>query len=142
VISFPPYSARFPVAPIAILFGSLLTALGAAAFYSPDLFAGGNPGQISAASPAFIGFPILLSGLLTALRPNLRKHAMHLAAVFGVLGVLGGLVPMFIRKFDFGTTAVQVGLGMTLLSGVFVFLCVRSFIQARKAREAAAAIPS
>jgi hypothetical protein len=126
------------MAPVAMLFGSLLTALGAAAYYSPDLFAGGNPGQVSAASPAFIGFPILLSGLLTAAMPNLRKHAMHLAAVFGVLGVVGGLVPMFLRKFDFATTAVQVGLGMTLLSAIFVFLCVRSFIAARKAREAAA----
>jgi hypothetical protein len=29
-------------------------------------------------------------------------------------------------------------LGMTLLSAIFVFLCVRSFIAARKAREAAA----
>ena len=53
-----------------------------------------------------------------------------------LLGVVGGFVPVVLRKFDVGTTAVQVGLGMTVLSGVFLVLCVRFFIAARKARLA------
>ena len=123
----------------AIVFGALLTALGAVAYFNPGLLAGGNPHQVSAASPAFIGLPIALAGLVSLAAPGVRKHAMHVAAVFGLLGVLGGFVPVILRKFDVGTTAVQVGLGMTVLSGVFLFLCVRSFIAARKARRAAAA---
>ncbi len=123
----------------AIVFGSLLTVLGAVAYLDPGLLAGGNPKQISAASPAFIGLPIALAGLASLAVPGARKHALHLAAVLGLLGVLGGFVPVVLRKFDVGTTAVQVGLGMTLLSGVFLFLCALSFIAARKAREAVAA---
>jgi hypothetical protein len=121
----------------AIVFGALLTALGAVAYFNPDLLAGGKPNQISAASPAFVGLPIALAGLLSLAAPGARKHAMHLAAVLALLGVVGGFVPVALRKFDVGTTAVQVGLGMTVLSAVFLFLCVRSFIAARKARQAA-----
>jgi len=120
----------------AIVFGALLTALGAVAYFNPDLLAGGKPNQISAASPAFVGLPIALAGLLSLAAPGARKHAMHLAAVLALLGVVGGFVPVVLRKFDVGTTAVQVGLGMTALSGVFLVLCVRSFIAARKARRA------
>ena len=120
----------------AIVFGALLTALGAVAYFNPDLLAGGKPNQVSAASPAFIGLPIALAGLLSLAAPGARKHAMHLAAVLALLGVVGGFVPVVLRKFDVNTTAVQVGLGMTGLSAVFLFLCVRSFIAARKARQA------
>ncbi|QDU22948.1 hypothetical protein [Urbifossiella limnaea] len=120
----------------AIVFGALLTALGAVAYFNPDLLAGGKPNQISAASPAFVGLPIALAGLLSLAAPGARKHAMHLAAVLALLGVIGGFVPVVLRKFDVNTTAVQVGLGMTGLSAVFLFLCVRSFVAARKARQA------
>ncbi|MBX9584927.1 MAG: hypothetical protein K2X87_31875 [Gemmataceae bacterium] len=122
----------------AIVFGGLLTALGAVAYFDPDLLAGGKPNQISAASPAFIGLPIALCGLLSLKSPGARKHAMHAAAVLALLGVVGGFVPVILRKFDTGQTAVQVGLGMTLLSAIFLGLCVNSFIQARKARARAA----
>lgn len=119
----------------AIVFGSLLTALGAVAFFSPDLIAGGNPRQVSAASPAFIGIPIILTGLATLMKPAIRKHAMHGAALLGLLGTVGGLVPVILRKFDTTQTAVLVGLGMSALSAIFVGLCVKSFIDARKARN-------
>jgi len=120
----------------AIVFGALLTALGAVAYFNPDLLAGGKPNQVSAASPAFVGLPIALAGLLSLAAPGARKHAMHLAAVLALLGVVGGFVPVVLRKFDVSTTAVQVGLGMTALSAVFLFLCVRTFVAARKARQA------
>jgi hypothetical protein len=122
----------------AIVFGGLLTALGAVAFFSPDLIAGGNPRQVSAASPAFVGIPIILTGLAVLMNPALRKHAMHGAAVLGLLGTIGGLVPVILRKFDTTQTAVIVGLGMSVLSAAFLVLCIKSFIDARKARKAAA----
>lgn len=120
----------------AIVFGGLLTALGAVAYLTPDLIAGGNPHQITAASPAFVGIPIVLTGLAVLLKPELRKHAMHAAAVLALLGTVGGLVPVILRKFDTTQTAVLVGLGMSGLSVVFLGLCVKSFIDARKARKA------
>jgi hypothetical protein len=119
----------------AIVFGSLLTALGAVAYFSPDLLAGGNARQISAASPAFVGIPIILTGLAVLMNPALRKHAMHGAALLGLLGTVGGLVPVFLRKFDTTQTAVLVGLGMSALSAAFLALCIKSFIDARKARQ-------
>jgi len=121
---------------VAMIFGALLTALGVVAYTSPDLLGTGDPFKISALSPAFLGVPIALAGLVAALKPSLLKHAMHLAAVLGVLGVVGGFVPVALRSFNFDTAAVKVGVGMTLLSLVFVGLCVKSFIDAKKARKA------
>ncbi len=120
----------------AIVFGILLSALGVTAYASPDTFGGGKPYQISALSPAFIGLPILLAGIAAIAAPGTRKHAMHATAVLGLLGTVGGFVPVILRKFDLEQTAVLVGLTMTVLSGVFVGLCVNSFIQAKKARKA------
>jgi len=121
---------------VAMIFGALLTALGVVAYTSPDLLGTGDPFKISALSPAFLGVPIALAGLVAALKPSLLKHAMHLAAVLGVLGVVGGFVPVALRSFNFDTAAVKVGVSMTLLSLVFVGLCVKSFIDAKKARKA------
>jgi hypothetical protein len=119
----------------AIVFGLLLTALGVTAYVSPDTLGGGKPYQITAASPAYIGLPILIAGIVSLAAPHLRKHAMHGAAALGLLGTIGGLVPAILRKFDTEQTAVLVGLTMTVLSGLFLGLCVKSFIDARKARQ-------
>ena len=120
---------------LALVIGGLLTALGAVAYSSPELLGGDKPYQISALSPAFIGVPLGLAGLLSLLQPTLRKHAMHAAAMFGLLGTLGGLVPAGMSGFDFGKTSVQVGLAMAGLSLLFLVLCVKSFIDVRKARK-------
>ena len=61
---------------------------------------------------------------------------MHLAAVAGLLGTVGGVVPVILRNFQFQETAVKVGLTMCLVSAIFLALCVNSFVQARKARAA------
>jgi uncharacterized YccA/Bax inhibitor family protein len=121
----------------AILFGLLLTALGVTAYVSPDTLGGGKPYQISALSPAFIGVPILLTGILAIAALGTRKHAMHFAAMLGLFGTIGGLVPAVLRKFEI-QTAVIVGISMSVLSALFLGLCVKSFIDARKARQSAA----
>jgi hypothetical protein len=122
----------------AIFFGLLLSAVGVTAYVSPETLGGLKKYQITALSPAFVGIPILLAGLISLAAPGVRKHAMHGAAVLGLLGTIGGLVPAILRKFDFEQAAVLVGLIMTVLSGLFLALCVKSFIDARKAREASA----
>jgi hypothetical protein len=91
--------------------------------------------------PAGIGAVILLCGLL-ALKANFRKHAMHLAAVFGVLGFLGGFAPIIRQQmkgnpFDLSAPAVYVGVLMSVVCFAFVALCVKSFVDARRARKAA-----
>ena len=127
-----------PMPFVAILCGLLLCALGGTAYAATDLLGGGKPYQVSALSPAFLGAPLALLGVLSVALPNLRKHFMHVAAMIGLFGVVGGLVPCFLRSFDFNETAVKVGLGMTVISAVFLVLCIKSFRDARKARTAAA----
>ena len=92
--------------------------------------------------PAYFGLPLAISGAV-ALKPEYRKHAMHVAAVIGLLGFLlplGRLIPVLIRG-SLPAPAALVGLvTMTVLCGVFVVLCVRSFIDARRHRESAVPI--
>jgi hypothetical protein len=123
---------------IALVIGGLLTALGVIAYTSPDLLGTGKTHEPTALSPAVVGVLLMFTGLVSLVAPQMRKHAMHAAAILGLLGTLGGFMPMVLRKFDFSTAAVKVGLGMTVLSAVFLALCIKSFIDARRRREALA----
>ena len=108
-------------------------------------FAGQDPDKASntALIPAAVGAVLAVCGLL-AFKDNLRKHAMHLAAIVGLVGAIGGFMPLQKQLKETGTidplkpSAVAAEL-MILICFVFVCLCVRSFIQAKKARKAAAA---
>jgi hypothetical protein len=106
-------------------------------------YANGTPGDDGKVSPtalipAFFGAVIGICGML-AFNPKFRKHAMHLAAMVGLLGAIGGFVPL-VRQYNktgsfdpFKPSAVA-GELMILICLVFVGLCVKSFIAARKAR--------
>jgi hypothetical protein len=94
---------------------------------------------VTALIPAFFGGALILCGLIVAVAPKTRKHVMHLAAMVGVLGAAGGLVPILRSgEFDLAKPAVRTGLLMTFVCVFFVVLCVKSFIDARKARQAVA----
>ncbi len=92
--------------------------------------------------PAAFGLLLVVFGAL-ALRDNLRKHAMHAASAVALLGVVGGLVPiiMSLAKGNFGARplALAVQIGLIVLCGEMLALCVNSFIQARRRREQEAA---
>ena len=101
--------------------------------------------SVTALIPAFFGGGLLICGLL-AMKESLLKHAMHGAAMIGLLGALAGAGrgAMGLGKFFSGDPSLNqrsfafVWL-MAIICAVFVALCVRSFIAARKAREAATA---
>ncbi len=124
------------MAPVAIVFGIALSALGGYLYYITDMV------SITALIPAFFCIPLILCGVI-ALNDGMRKHAMHAAAVIGLLGFilpLGRMIPAMIRGTFELNTATQGMIAMSVLSLVFVALCVKSFIDARiarKAREAA-----
>ena len=88
--------------------------------------------------PAALGLVLLVLGVL-ARDPGKRKHAMHGAAMVGLIGALGtvtGLVK-FVRM-AFGESvarpqAVMSQAAMCVMCLVFVALCVKSFIDARRA---------
>lgn len=121
-------------------------------------YASQDPGTASptALIPAAVGLVLAVCGLL-AFKDKFRKHAMHLAVVVGLVGFFGGFMPLqrqakaIREKADppismtdawsqvdpLKKSAVS-GELMSLICAVFVGMCVNSFIQARKARAAAA----
>lgn len=94
--------------------------------------------------PAGIGAGLLACVAGVIFLPNARKHIMHVAALVGVLGFVGGFVPVFRSKtgFDLESMAIKSGLLMSLICVIFVALCVKSFIDARKARTAGTPAPA
>jgi hypothetical protein len=121
---------------ITITFGALL--LGLAAYG----YLGADPDHRSptALIPAAVGLPLVLCGVL-AFKDSLRKMAMHVAVVFGLLGALaaGGrglpkLGTLLSDSPDGNQRAVALVLTMFGLCTVFVVLCVKSFIDARRRR--------
>ncbi len=122
-----------------IITGLILIALGVTGYLNATPNAEGKVSP-TALIPAVIGLLIMICGALS-FKDGLRKHVMHAAAMLGVLGVLGGFAPV-IRQLATGkelnltSLSALVGFGMSIVSAIFIFLCVRSFIAARKAREA------
>jgi hypothetical protein len=117
------------LAKLSIAFGIALIAVGIGGFiphHAP-----------TALIPAYMGLVIGLCGAL-ALNPAYRMHAMHLAVLFALLGCVaaGGRLAISLSKPAVDSVAVSSQSLMTVLCGVFVILCVRSFIAARRARRA------
>jgi hypothetical protein len=116
-------------------------------------YANGTPGEDGKVSPtalipAFVGAVLAVCGLL-AFNDKFRKHAMHFAAVVGLVGALGGFMPLIRQynktgSFDPLKPSAAAGELMILICAIFLSLCVSSFIQAKKARKAkeAAAAPT
>ena len=115
------------VAKIALVFGGLLILLGVASFV--------GTAAPTALIPAYFGVAIILCGAI-AMKPNLRMHAMHGAAMVGTIGLLGALV-MVIKALAHGIprpVAFWCQVIMLVLCAAFIVMCVRSFIMARRNR--------
>jgi uncharacterized membrane protein HdeD (DUF308 family) len=117
------------VAPIAIFFGVLLSILGGV------LFALAEVKSSTALFPTYFGVALIILGFV-ARNEKARKHAMHFAAMLGLIGLVGG-VAMGIKALigERPATVWAGSFGMAALCGVFLVLCIRSFIAARRARE-------
>ena len=120
---------------IAIVIGLLLSVVGIAG-YAASVHDGKS--SITAFIPLFVGVIFEALGVFSLAQPALRKHLMHaLAAValLGTLAALGRLVPSLINGT--GSVAARLSIGaMAVLCGLTVALCVKSFRDARRAREA------
>ena len=118
---------------ISVIFGLLLIALGLGGYV------GTGSEHPTALIPAGLGLVLALLGL-AALKEGLRKHAMHLAAMVGLVGAVGGGTRLLLPVIR-GTTiehpvAYACTSVMTVLCLIFVGLCVNSFVQARRRRAA------
>src|SRR5947208_2851896 len=127
---------RARVAKVTMLTGMLLLIEGVVCYVFWQQLGAAKPSP-TALIPAFFGVPLMLLGWLTLAKPSLRMHLMHVAVTLALLGFLGSAirgVPALIKNG--ATVAVVAQLVMALITGIYVVLCVRSFIAARRAREA------
>ncbi len=128
------------MAKISLCLGGLLVLLGLGVFGGFRLGQGEWPSP-TALLPSFLGIPIVLLGWL-ALRPACRRHAMHLVSLLALLGVVLPLLRLLMVLFSGGELGAMtlISLGLTvLLSALLLGGCVKSFVEARRARAAAAA---
>jgi hypothetical protein len=117
------------MAPVAMSFGFLLTILGIV------LFSLAGTKSLTALIPSYLGIALAILGLL-ARSEKLRMHAMHVAALLGLVGLLGGVVMGIVGLVHERPATVWGGsLAMAALCPAFLVLCVRSFIAARRARK-------
>ena len=89
--------------------------------------------SITSLVPAFIGFPLILIGFISMLKPTLRKALMHIAVLIGILAFLGGLD--FFRGM-FNNYFAGLSKLMLLITGfVYVYFCVQSFLFVRRKKK-------
>ena len=85
-------------------------------------------------APSALGLPLLISGIMSNKFPEKRKLWMHIAATFGLLCALGGT--RFFMVMSDGLNYASGSQLMLLITGsVYTYICVQSFIHARKSRE-------
>jgi hypothetical protein len=120
---------------ITIIWGVMLIALGVCGY----VFTGSQ--HPTALIPTYFGMVFIVLGVVAA-NGIARKHVMHAAAALALLGFLGtipGLIGLI--RWAMGTppptpAAVISKSIMAILCVIFVSLCVRSFITARRNRLA------
>lgn len=115
---------------IAVVFGILLILLALIGYF---VLADPDARSLTALIPAVAGVPVLVCGLIAA-KPAARKHAMHVAMVFALLGAVAPwmkLASAFRDGFELNEkTFVQ--LSMSGLCLILLVLGIRSFIAARR----------
>jgi hypothetical protein len=134
------------MAKLAMVFGVLVALVGVAGYIATHFW--------HALIPVFLGLLLILLGLVANTQDVKRRMvAMHIAVTVGLLGFLGtipGLIGMvrFVtgahqetanEQVEVGTLslhklAAEVQSATSILCLIFVLLCVRSFIAARRAR--------
>ena len=114
-----------------IVYGALLIVLGVTGYFMIGMK------SVTALIPAFLGIIIFVCGLL-AQKESRRKLFMHIALVFGLLGLLGtasALPSLFTMLGGEEVTrpGAVIGKSVTaILSLVFLIIGVKSFIDARR----------
>lgn len=123
-----------------IVIGLVLGFIGLHGYFDFGGILGVQEHSPTALIPAAVGAALVLCGAL-ALNPRLRKHAMHAAALIGLLGFLGAIYrPIKITlqngTLDVSLVSVQLQLAMAVICLLFAVICVQSFVAARRRRSA------
>ncbi len=120
---------------LTVLVGIILVAIGAAGYFGAAS-AKGSPLAI-----AGVGSVLIVCGWAAA-NERARMHAMHGAVLAGLIGMIVGMVGVLKSDPAMGLETVAASAGANrwpasvtaLVCGVYVVLCVRSFVMARRAR--------
>ena len=125
------------MARVTYVFGILLVALGLIGYWGTGSI---HP---TALIPTWFGLALVAGGLL-AISPSegRRKLFMHINVTVGLLGLIGAIVSA-LREYGHARSlgldpdwkALSAQLTMAALLLIYVNLCVRSFIQARRLRQ-------
>ncbi len=116
---------------VAINFGRLLIMLGVIGYAYGYFVTTPSP---TALIPAGFGAVLMVLGYVAQAKESLRKHLMHVAVLIGLVGFI---IPVFrivskISEFSLTFASVMLIL-MAVICLSFVILCVKSFVNARKA---------
>jgi drug/metabolite transporter (DMT)-like permease len=95
-----------------------------------------NAASVTALIPAFFGIVLAILGFLAQTKENLRKHLMHAAVLIAFIGFLitAGRLLSKISTLTLSAAVISQA-AMALICLVFVILCVKSFIDARKVKN-------
>jgi hypothetical protein len=118
------------MAKVTLVFAVLLIALGLAGFF------GTGHTHYTALIPAWTGLLLGLFGLL-AISPNVRQRRlyMHISVTLGLVGFLGTFAEIIrscASSKPLDMTAMAAKLALVWLLLIYLFLCVRSFLVARR----------
>lgn len=114
-----------------VIFGSLLIILGVGGYILSGMV------SMTALIPAMFGLIFVVLGRLAA-KENLKKHMMHASAALALVLIFPtiGAIP---ELLDGETSAAVIIRSITAAAAlIFLVLCIKSFIDARKARDTAA----
>ena len=116
---------------VSIIYGTFLIIWGVAASF----ISGSN--SLSSFIPTMFGLPILLFAFLAIKFPIKKRLFMHIVVTFGLIVFIGGLdfSRGLIKGTLFNNMWADTSKLMMLTTGlIFTFLCIKSFIFARKNR--------
>lgn len=120
---------------LTVLVGVILVAIGAASYFGAAP-AKGNPLAIAGTGS------VLIACGWAAANERARMHAMHGAVLAGLIGMVVGVVGVMQSDATVDSAGAVTPSGThrwpssvtALVCGVYVVLCVRSFVMARRAR--------
>jgi uncharacterized membrane protein HdeD (DUF308 family) len=125
------------MAKVTIIFGILLIILGLVGFF------GTGAVHYTALIPTWFGLALVIGGILSISPSETRRKIFaHINVTVGLLGLIGSVVEA-LRGYGHARSlgldpdykALAAKLAMAALLLIYVNLCVRSFIQARSARQ-------
>lgn len=111
-----------------MLFGTALAILGIVAYVITDRQ------SWTALIPSFIGIILVALGRVAGISDKARMHAMHGAALVGLIGLIGSAVRAIQTDPNEKPAPFWANVITAVLCAAFVALCVKSFIDARRAR--------